>query len=74
MRFLSAIYVVSGLFLATSAAPLPEDGSIMQPPIARDVFVELDLTARNPQDLTDALTKGEVTADRSSGTSGCVVS
>ncbi|KAJ7898994.1 hypothetical protein B0H13DRAFT_2337276 [Mycena leptocephala] len=77
MRFISAIYVVSAVVLAASGAPLPEEnGSSSLNHRASDVFVELDLTVREPQDpgtvhLRDV--NKEVTSDRSSSSTGCIV-
>ncbi|KAJ7127441.1 hypothetical protein C8R43DRAFT_1027998 [Mycena crocata] len=88
MRFISAIYVTSALLLAGSAAPILESlpvsslvsraGEDITPAILgrNDIFLELDLTARQDEDIEKfkhLIHGGEAVADRNSQTSGCIV-
>ncbi|KAJ7088253.1 hypothetical protein C8R44DRAFT_861648 [Mycena epipterygia] len=68
------VYVSSALFLAAHAAPVPEDATALSARAGSDVFVEL--AVREPQEAVPADIEGdnkEITGDRSSGTSGCVI-
>ncbi|KAJ7088299.1 hypothetical protein C8R44DRAFT_819405 [Mycena epipterygia] len=80
MRFISVISVTSAIFWAASAAPLSKE---IQPSSKRvlessDVFAELDLTARGPEevqgsrDLVERL-RSEDPDERPANTSGCVI-
>ncbi|KAJ7191381.1 hypothetical protein GGX14DRAFT_701593 [Mycena pura] len=81
MRFVSVIYVATALAWAVSGAPLPEGDatSSLNNRAGSDTFAELDLSAREPQDLADTPTLPnnaqfkEVASDRTSDPSGCVV-
>ncbi|KAJ7119887.1 hypothetical protein C8R43DRAFT_959957 [Mycena crocata] len=62
MQFISVIYVSAALFLASSAAPLPVQNGVasLNARIPSDVFTEVDLTLRAPQD--DTLSGGSDTS------------
>ncbi|KAJ7088292.1 hypothetical protein C8R44DRAFT_819396 [Mycena epipterygia] len=78
MRFISVISVSSAIFWAASAAPLSKE---IQPSSKRvlessDVFAELDLTARGPEEVQgsrDLVGRYELSSERGPNTSGYVI-
>ncbi|KAJ7088284.1 hypothetical protein C8R44DRAFT_819382 [Mycena epipterygia] len=80
MRFISVISVTSAIFWAASAAPLPKDIQLSRKSVLEgsDVFAELDLTVRGPEEVQGSrdligFQPSEDPAERIAKTSGCVI-
>ncbi|KAJ7182530.1 hypothetical protein C8R43DRAFT_1116169 [Mycena crocata] len=88
MRFITAIYVSSALFLAATAAPLAEisraaveartENDHTESLTGPDIFSELDLSVRMPTeglnlDPQAGAAKAEVPGLRDPSTNGCIV-